>query len=185
MVLAPALTVWSVHHCTGAVSTLGPITHLRVCFCPRRPAGAGAGGSVASTWRAWVSVEKVAGREATRATAPGPRSRARSGQRLWSLEHRGNRSRPSWPAVLLVQRPLLHPGFYSLQRRKPGAGARRVPPLGFPARPLGHVSGHGLGAEHRFCGYLNLSDPDSVQGRSSGQRTGFPLSRIQSSILHE
>lgn len=34
------------------------------------------------------------------------------------------------PTVFLVQRPLLHPGFYSLQRRKPGAGAPTAPPLG-------------------------------------------------------
>ena len=57
-------------------------------------------------------------------------------------------------------------------------------PWEFPAKPQGHVSGHGLGAEHRFYGYLNLSDPDPVQGRSSGQRTGFSLSCIRSSTLH-
>ena len=32
VVLPPVLTVWSVHHCAGAVSTLRPITHLRVFF---------------------------------------------------------------------------------------------------------------------------------------------------------
>lgn len=52
---------------------------------------------MASTWRTWVSVEKVTGRKATRGTAYGPHSRARSEQRLWSREHRGNCSRPNWP----------------------------------------------------------------------------------------